>query len=533
MLGSSTAQSAISSSRKKAWFTRPVPILICLLLLGGAGGGAYHYFNSNQHNKDWQKNTVKVVRGNVDVRIIATGTVKPVSEVKVSPKTTGLIKELLVKQGDIVKTGQVLARMDDSNIQGQIEAARGTYLMSQDNFEKISSGNRPQEVAISKLQERRARDIVRQAEQNIIRLKAQMESMAQQSLRDDTLAERQAYLETQGAVSDQDRLNAETQAKVTRAQLEAATRELAQAEAALAQNKAEHSAAEKQAELSKIGNRKEDVFSAKHAVMQAKGSLDTLLSQLNDMTIRAPFDGIITQKYADSGAIVTPTTSAATTSATSSSIVALAGKLEIVAQVAETDIGKIKIGQDVEIISNAYPELTFHGKVTQIAPEAVVTQNVTTFEVHTSIDDDGKPSEDHPGQGKRHRKKLEAEDSSQVQATSKLLSGMNVSARFVGGKMEDALLVPTVCIMSKHGKTGVLIPQPDGAPKFKPIKTGPTQGANTAVLRGLKDGELVFLGLNKEQLEDQGYSSDQGPGGRGGQGGSNSKAAPIPRSFSR
>ncbi len=503
MLGSTQAKSVSGAQKKKPWFKSA---FLLFFLIGFAGTAAliYYYFGSKDNSKDWQKNTVKVERGSIDVRIIATGTVKPVSEVKVSPKSTGLIKALNVKQGDIVKAGQVLAKMDDSNLLGQIEAARGTYLIAQVNYDKAVAGSRPQEVAISRYQEKRAKNIVQQAEQNIIRLKAQVESMKQQSLRDDTMAERQAYLETQGAVSDQDRLNAETQAKMSRANLEAASRELAQAEAALAQSKAEHNAAETQAELTSIGNRKEDILAAKLAVMQAKGNLDTLMSQLNDMTIRAPFDGVVTQKYADTGAIVTPTTSAATTSATSSSIIALAGTLEIVAQVAETDIGKIEIGQPVEVISNAYPEKVFHGKVTQIAPEAVVTQNVTTFEVHTSIDDD---------------------------RDQKLLSGMNVSARFVGGKLENTLLVPTVCILSKHGKTGVLVSDKNGKPEFKPVKTGPSQGVKTAIVRGLDDGELVFLGLSKEQLEEQGYGSNnksnRGGGGRGG------KSAPIPRSLSR
>ncbi|MBS1997492.1 MAG: efflux RND transporter periplasmic adaptor subunit, partial [Cyanobacteria bacterium SZAS LIN-2] len=454
-------------------------------------------------------------RGAIDVRIEATGTIKPVNEIKVSPKVTGLIKKLLVKQGDVVQEGQILALMDDSNLKGQIESARGTYLMMQDTYLKLQHGNRPQEVAIAQLQERRARDVVRQAVQNTIRLKAQIESATQTSLRDDTLATRQLYLESQGAASDQDRLNAETQAKVTRAQLDAARRELAAAEAALEQSRSEEAAAHQQLELSRLGSRAEDIAQAEHAVVQAKGSLDTLLSQENDMTIRAPFAGVITQKYADAGAIVTPTTSAATTSATSSSIVALAGKLEMVAQVAETDIGKIEIGQAVEILSNAFPERPFHGHVTQIAPEAVVTQNVTTFEVHTSIDDDPK---------------------------DKLLAGMNVSARFVAGRMENSLLVPTVCIVSRHGKTGVLIPEKDGNPTFKPVKTGPTTGTKTVILRGLAEGDLVFVGLSKEGLEQQGYGDGgisgqmggKGPDGgrRGGRGGgSGGTSVPIPRNL--
>ncbi len=507
LTGSKTTRKPPSNSLK-------LTAIIALMLLVG-GGGAWFYLNGNK-SAGTKKNTVKVKRDTVDVSIIATGTIKPISEVKISPKSVAQIKELLVKQGDIVKKGQLLARMDDSNLRGQIEAARGSYLMAKDNYEKAMHGNRPQEINIARLQEIRAHDIVRQAEQNVIRLKANLESVQQQALRDDTMAVRQAYLEQQGAISDQDRLNAETTAKMTHSQFEAAKRELSQAEATLAQNNSELSAAGQQHELSRIGNRSEDIQSARDQVIQAKGSLDSLLDNQQDMMIKAPFDGVITQKYADTGAIVTPTTSAATTSATSSSIVALAGELEMVAEVAETDIGKIKLGQTVKLISNAFPERPFHGRVVQIAPEAVVTQNVTTFEVHTTIDDDRK-----------HR----------------LLSGMNVSASFAAGKMEDVLVVPTVCIVSRHGKTGVLLPYASQNPQFKPVKIGPTVDAQTVVLRGLKDGDVIFLGLNKDQLEQQGYGSATGPGGserggrgegrRGGAGSGSGGGARVPRGLGR
>ncbi len=119
---------------------------------------------------------------------------------------------------------------------GQLETARGAYQMANDNYLKLVHGNRPQEVAIAKFQEHRAKDIVRQAQQNIIRLKSQIESLTQQAIRDDSMADRQRYLDEQGVISDQDRLNAETQSKMTHAQLEAARRELGQAEGTLARD---------------------------------------------------------------------------------------------------------------------------------------------------------------------------------------------------------------------------------------------------------------------------------------------------------
>ncbi|MCT6631863.1 efflux RND transporter periplasmic adaptor subunit, partial [Staphylococcus aureus] len=88
----------------------------------------------------------------------------------------------------------------------------------------------------------------------------------------------------------------------------------------------------------------------------------------------------------------------------------------------------IRIGQDVEIVATSFPERTFHGKVTQIAPAAIVTMNVTTFEVHAQIIDDPE---------------------------NKLLSGMNVSAGFLVGQQDDALMIPAVCVVSRRGDTGV------------------------------------------------------------------------------
>src|SRR5262249_14158912 len=225
-----------------------------------------------------------------------------------------------------------------------------------------------------------------------------------------------------------ERLNAYTAAQMSRAQLQQAQQELAQSQSVLVQSKADAEAAGQEYSMMKAGFRIEDVNAARNAVLQAEGNLKYLESQINDTRIRAPFDGVITQKYTDEGAIVTPTTSAATTSATSSSIISLAGKLELVAQVAETDVESIRVRQPVGIVANSYPDRVFHGSVDRIAPEAIVTQNVTTFEVHATIDDDPQRL---------------------------LMSGMNVTAEFKAGKKDNVLLIPTASITSNHGKTGV------------------------------------------------------------------------------
>jgi len=136
------------------------------------------------------------------------------------------------------------------------------------------------------------------------------------------------------------------------------------------------------------------------------------------------------------------------------------------------------------------PDKVFYGKVTQIAPAAIVTTNVTTFEVHAELLDGAQEA---------------------------LLAGMNVSASFNVGHEENALTVPSVCVVTKKGQAGVYIPDDKGEPHFKEIKTGASLGRSVIVLSGLKEGETIMKGLSKAQLGAEGYGG--GAGGRGNRGG--------------
>jgi len=464
----------------------------------------------NPVTTDWKKGTVEVKRGSIDGTVVADGVIRPIKEIKVIPESSGMIEKLYVKQDDDVKAGQLLVKMDDGDIRGQVEASQGTFLMAQDNYLKVVHGNRPQEIAVANYNEKRAEDIVRQAEHNVLRLKKQVESMEQQQIRDDTFADRQAYLKERGAVSEQDRLNAEVQANITHANLDSERRELAQAEATLAQNKAEQASAHEQFMMSKIGSREEDISSAKHAMIQAKGNLDSLKDKLKDTEIRAPFDGVITQKYADEGAVVT-----VSSDAKNSAILALAGKLEMVAKVPEGNISRIRQGQEAQIVSNAYPDYAFHGYVTMVAPEAAVVDGATSFEVHCSLDSGqihrlATVSTDSKPQGigsiaavfgaKKTNGGAAAWNPSEMSKRPRLLSGMSVSANFAVGKLTDVLLVPTNCILSRSGKSGVLLAQPDGTPRFQEISVGPSQGSSTAVMSGLHAGDLIFTGAGETRI---------------------------------
>ncbi len=122
-------------------------------------------------------------------------------------------------------------------------------------------------------------------------------------------------------------------------------------------------------DLQRAGSRVEDVASARGQLLTAQGQLETIQAQINDTIIRAPFSGVVTQKYADPGSFVTPTTSASTVaSGTSSSILALAATNQVNVNVAEANISQIKLGQPVKIEVDSYPGKIFTGRLFRLLP---------------------------------------------------------------------------------------------------------------------------------------------------------------------
>ncbi|MGD1921194.1 MAG: efflux RND transporter periplasmic adaptor subunit, partial [Pleurocapsa sp.] len=221
------------------------------------------------------------------------------------------------------------------------------------------------------------------------------------------------------------------------------------------------------------GSRQEDIeqYNARVSTAQAKVAL--ALTRLEDTVIRAPFDGVVSHRYAVVGAIVTPDVAAsATSSATSSSILSIASKLEVNVKVSEASIANIKPQQTVEIVADAYPNRSFRGTVKQIAPEAVVENNVTSFEVKVKL----------------------------TTGQTKLRSGMNVDAMFIGKTIDNALTIPTVAITTNQGKIGVTIAAESGEGKFQPVEIGFSQDGRTQIVRGLEQGDRVFVDFPPGQV---------------------------------
>ena len=188
----------------------------------------------------------------------------------------------------------------------------------------------------------------------------------------------------------------------------------------------------------------------------------------SELLVRAPFNGVITERYAEPGSFVTPTTTASTSAgATSSSIVELSQGLEVTAKVPESDLSRIKIGQVANVRVDAFPDQSFAAEVRDIAPRAEKTNNVISFEVELTL----------------------------LNPPPILRIGMTADVNFQTGRTAESTLVPTVAIVTEDGKPGVLLVGKNDQPTFQAIELGASGGSQSAILSGVKPGTRVFIDL--------------------------------------
>ena len=188
----------------------------------------------------------------------------------------------------------------------------------------------------------------------------------------------------------------------------------------------------------------------------------------DELNILAPFDGVITTRYAEPGAFVTPTTRASSNAgSTSTSIVELSEGLEVIAKVPESDIGRILVDQVASVRVDAFPDQRFKAKVSELAPRAIKTNNVTSFEVTLLF----------------------------IDAPKKLRIGMTVDIEFRNDATDISTLIPTVAIVTENGEPGVLIVGQKKRPKFQKVELGTSSGSRTAIIKGINPGDRIFIDL--------------------------------------
>jgi HlyD family secretion protein len=246
-----------------------------------------------------------------------------VVDAQLSFKVNGRLVERLVDEGDEVKAGQVIGRLDDVELRHQLDARRADLRATEAMLAELKAGSRPEEIATSEAG-------LRSAEAQLNRAKLEYQ--------------RREELRASDSISVREFETAEADLQVAKAVVEEATARLA---------------------LVREGPRKEAIDQAAARVSQAEAAAALAESQLANTILTAPFDGVVLEKHAEPGEFLGPGGPVLTVADTST--------VWVRAYLNQTDLGRAKLGQNVEVRTDSFPGKTYRGKLSFISSEAEFT----------------------------------------------------------------------------------------------------------------------------------------------------------------
>ena len=193
-------------------------------------------------------------------------------------------------------------------------------------------------------------------------------------------------------------------------------------------------------------------------------SLREAKDRLEDTEIRAPLSGTVIKKYVEKGQVIASTLSSASEGTPIFTLADL-DRLYVGTMVDETDIGRIKPGQEASITVDAYPELSFKGKVLRIAPKGRVESTVTVFDVAVEVVD---------------RERL------------MLKPMMTANVEILYDVRQSVLLVPAEAVKIRGDETGVNRLGAEGI-VWTPVTLGKSDGILTEISGELEEGDRIEL----------------------------------------
>jgi HlyD family secretion protein len=268
---------------------------LILLSVGVIGGAGFAYYKYEKKPPAPTITTAAVTRGDVVDTVGATGTLQAVKTVQVGTQVSGTIQALYADFNSLVKKGQVLARLDPSLFQTQIEQARANLIRAQADLERLKVGLDDARTKLARAQELSSRQLIPASD-----------------------------LET-----------AQVNVRSIEAQIRSSEAQVTQAQASLNQN---------------------DV-------------------NLQHTVITAPIDGLVISRNVDVGQTVAASMQAPTLFVLAADLT----QMQVVANLDESDVGRIRPGQHVSFRVDAYPADAFDGSVSQVRLQPIVQQNVVTY----------------------------------------------------------------------------------------------------------------------------------------------------------
>jgi HlyD family secretion protein len=272
--------------------------------------------------------------GDIARSVVATGKVQPITKVEVKSKASGIVTRLDTDINAHVKTGQVLAQLDQQEILDQVAAQKATLAASESNARAAAAAIEYDKVNAE------APDLPMVKHTYDRALDMSKDGIVSQQALDDA---QQKYL---AAANIRDRA------------------------------------------LSQITVDTSKLHQAQAQVAQAQASLKQLEDELSYTTIVSPMNGTILSRDVEIGDAVS---SILVLGSTATLVMTIGDTHQVYVQgkVDESGIGQVYLGQPARIKVESFKDKTFLGKVTRIAPLGVEKDNVTTFEVRVSIDNPG------------------------------------------------------------------------------------------------------------------------------------------------
>ena len=246
-----------------------------------------------------------------------------VVDVQLGFKIPGRVVSRAVSEGQPVSTGDLVARLDDTEQKEQLAFRKAELGAALAFLAELEAGSRPQEIAA-------AEAAVRSAEADVERLKLDYA--------------RSQELLAKAVISARDFEASRAQVRVAEARWAEATERL---------------------KLIKEGPRSETLQQARSKVEQARAAVVIAETQVHNTYLNAPFDGMVLSHNIEAGEYVSPGTPVLTIGQTA--------RPWVRAYVDQADLGIIKLGQKVFVQTDSFPDKSYHGVISFIASEAEFT----------------------------------------------------------------------------------------------------------------------------------------------------------------
>jgi RND family efflux transporter MFP subunit len=316
-------------------FLRRYRVTLVLVILTGVVAGLVVLRWKDQQARAVTRGPRELVVGvarpeqrDLEVILTYTGDVAPNRQTAIFAKTSGYIRSLLVDRGQSVKEGQLLAVIEPTEMEMALDQSRAALASAQASLQ----------VARSNLESARANVANQQA--NLARVQAVLAN-------DERQAQRMTELFDKGLVAAQERDNARTTFDASRAVVQA---QEAQVQVARAQ----------------IETGDSQVRLAETQVEQQRAGLRMSQMRVDDTKLVAPFAGYISQKNLDVGASVSSLAAATSNASVAILVLQDIDPVKIQIEVAERDVPRVRVGNEVRLAVDAYPDRRFTGKVARV-----------------------------------------------------------------------------------------------------------------------------------------------------------------------